>query len=897
MTANTGSALYRVLLRSFPRDFRTRFGTELESAFVEQRRAVGRRSGRPGVVLLWIRTVPTVLANGLAERWGPASEDLRRRAGAAMDMPLNGALDMLAGEIGRAGRGLWRAPRYTIATVTTFALVIGAGTLFLAVVDGVLLRPLPYPEPEELMVVGQAEADGDLSVTSAYALRRLGEGSGSLDGVAAFNSYVTTLTGAGDPVRLNLTYTTSDYFDVVGVHPALGRGFAPGEAGADAASVVIVSDRLWRTRFRSDPDLVGRKVVLDGWPYELIGVMPQGFREPDALFRRSRRPETDVWMPTNRDPLADGPGYRSVRGLARLADGATVERVAEEANAVARGIREEHPDAFSERGFVLMPLKSGALGRSARLAIFLLAVMVTLVVLVGCANVANLAVGRGLARAEAQAVRVALGARGSHLLTGVSAEVLLVGLLGGVVALGAVALGLRAFLAAAPQLPLLDRVTVDGRVAVGALSLTLLATLLGALLPSVDVARRAPSDVLGHGRRSSRGRWDHVRNLFAGFQVAGAVALLVGALLVHASLRSLLDVDRGFEDEGVWVVQIDLPGQRYADPDTRVRFTREAEEALLGRGGIDRVGFVTSAPQVGINNFTTTVGVEGWEPTDPGSKPTAYFRAVTPGYLETMGIALLRGRALADRDVVDGAAGAALVNREFALRYLSGRDPLGASLELFGQRDIPVVGLVDAVRYGSFAEEAVPEVYLPFAGRFNVVFLVARSSAPAAEVTATLRARIHALDSAIPMDDIPSLASLVARTVETERFVRLLVTSLAALVLALAAVGTYAVLAEAVARRARELGIRAALGADRGTLMIAVLARGGRVLGAGIAMGLVTAWIGGRWIAGALFGVTAAEPWVYLSSTILVGSVGLAACWLPALRATRADPLRVLQED
>jgi putative ABC transport system permease protein len=892
-----GDRLYALLLLAFPSTFRRRFGAELHSAFtarLEEARATG---GRPAVLALWLRTVPTVLLNGVGERWSQARERPPSPAATASGRArARTEAGTVVREIVRAARGLVRAPRYTLATVATFALVIGAATLFFAVVEGVILRPLPYPHPDRLVFVGQREDDGKAGVTSSYALLQLGERSASVQGVAAFSTYVITLTGAGDPVRLTLAYTSSDYFDVVGVQPTLGRGFLPAEAGPGAPSVVVVSDRLWRTRFQADPGLVGRSIVLDAWPYQVVGVMPRGFEGPEEFFQGPTASATDIWMPSPRDPIEDGVGYRTVRGVARLVAGVGVARFRQVGDALAADLHKEHPDNFSDRGFAILPLRDAVLARGDRRVLFLLSLAIGLVLLVGCANVAGLAVARGLVREEARAVRVALGAGRGHLVWEVCAEVLLLGLLGGAAGVAIAAAGLPVFLKQAPPLPRLDRVGIDGAVAAAACGITLFATLLGALLPSLDVMARSPARVLGRARGASPRRWARAQQLFAAFQVAVAVALLGGALLADGSLRSLLSVDRGFEDEGVRVAQIDLPQQRYEEPASRMRFAREASRALDGRSGIERVAFVTSAPQVGINNFGTRVGVEGFGAADPAATPWARFRAITPGYLEVMGIRLVGGRDLDERDIVDGAPVSALVNEEFARRYLAGGDPIGRSVSVFGQSGIIVVGVVGDVRYGSFAEDPEPELYLPWAGRFNTIFMVARARGGApAEVSAALRSGIHALDPSIPMDDVAALSSLVAHTVGKENFLRFLVGSLALLVLALSAVGTYAVLAEAVARRARELGIRVALGARRETLLRSVLGRGASIVGGGTAVGLLGAYLTGRGAEGVLFGVSAADPRILLSSAALVSVVGLAASWLPARRATRADPLLVLR--
>lgn len=901
MTQRRGSPLYRLLLRVFPASFRRRFGAELEATFIQRRDDAARERGWVGVVSVWLRTAPAVLTNGIAERWSQAHEEdevaptRAGRAGTRIGALTTGGVEMGGRELLRAARGLARAPRYTLATVATFALVIGTSTLFFAVVDGAIFRPLPYPDAGNLVFVGYATEHGPAN-TAAYSLDRLEEGAPSLEGVAYFSTYMTTLTGVGDPVRLPLAFTSSDYFDVLGVKPALGRGFRPGEAGPGAASVAVISDRLWRSRFQSDPGIVGRSATLDAQPYEVVGVMPPGFQGPDDLFR-SGEARTDVWMPSTGDPVAQGPGYWTVRGVARLVPGTPMSRVSAEARGVAAGIGKEYPDAFPKSGFAVLPLRSAFLNPEGRRIILLLSLGVGLVLLVGCSNVANLAVARGLAREEARAVRVALGAGRWHLAVEAVAEVLLVGILGGMAGLSLATLTLRTFLAAAPAVPLLDTIGIDGTVALAAGGITLLATLLGALIPSVEVAVRAPGKLISQTRGSSAGRRARAQHAFAGFQVAAAVALLAGSLLVHDSIRALMSVNPGFRAGGVRVAQIDLPAERYPTASDRLRFTEEAAAAMEGHSGIQQVAFVTSAPQVGINNFSTRVSIDGQGPEDGSTPPMGFFRAVTSGYLDAMGISVTRGRGLRDEDVVDGTPAGALVNEEFARRWLASEDPLGHTLAVFGQAGVPIVGVVDNVRYGSFGDEPAPEIYLPFVGRFNAVFLVARSAGDPAAVTAALRNGVHALDPSMPVDDVPAMTDLVERTMRPELFLRLLVGCLAGLALSLATVGTYAVLAEAVARQNREMGIRVALGAQRTSLMRMVLVRGGRMVAAGALVGLAGAYVAARSLQGALYGISAANPGPYVVSALLMAVVGMLAVWLPARKAMRADPLTVLREE
>ncbi len=899
MTERRSSALYRLLLRIFPAPFRQRFGDQLEGTFIQLRNDAERERGWVGVVTVWLRTAPAVVVNGIAERWSQARgkdpTPTSAKAGGRIRTLTTGGAEMGGREILRAARGLARAPRYTVATVVTFALVIGASTLFFAVVDGVVLRPLPYPDAGDLAFVGYA-TEGGPATTAAYSLHRLAEGAPSAEGVAYFSTYVTTLTGAGDPVRLALATTSSDYFEVVGLKPALGRGFQPDEAGPGAPAVAVISDRLWRTRFQADPAVVGRSAKFDARSYEIVGVMPAGFRGPDDLFREGEN-RTDVWVPSNQDPVAQGPGYWTVRGIARLVHGTPMARLAQEARGVAAAVRKEYPETFPEAGFAVLPLRNAFLNPEGRRILLLLSLGVGLVPLAGCANVANLAVARGIAREEARAVRVALGAGRRHLATEVVAEVFLVGLLGGTVGFGVAGVTLRSFLAAAPPVALLDRVGIDATVALGAAGLTLLATLFGALIPSLQVAVRAPGALMNQVRGSSAGRRTRAQQAFAAFQVAAAVALLTGSLVVHDSIRSLMSVDRGFRAEGVRVAQIDLPTERYAEASDRLRFTRVATAALEGRAGIRQVAFVTSAPQVGINNFSTRVSIDGKAPESGATPPMGFFRAVTPGYLDVMGVEVTRGRGLGAQDVVNEAAAGALVNGEFARRWFGSEDPLGHTLSVFGQDGIPVVGVVGNVRYGSFGDAPVPEVYLPFVGRFNAVFLVAQATGDAAAVTTALRDGIHVLDPSIPMDDISAMSELVEETMRPELFLRLLVVCLAGLALALATVGTYAVLAEAVARQSREMGIRVALGAQRATLRRMVLARGGRVVAAGGAVGLAGAYLAGRGLQGALYGVRASSPGPYLMSAALMALLGLLAAWLPARKAMLADPLTVLREE
>lgn len=889
--------LYGVLLWSFPAGFRREYGRDARAAFHDRAADVLRRRGAWWVTVVCLSAAPRTVVEGVAERCEGWLRGRDGVTGVRRGRRSRGVLEMMWTEVRHALRGLWSSPRYTLAVVLTFALGVGTNAAVYGALRGILLRPLAVRDPERIVVIGESPAEGEPArgSTSRYALDLLSRESHTLEDVAAFGYWEGVLTGAGDAVRLRGAMVAPGYFRVLGRTPLLGRIFTPEEGTQKAAPVVMISARLWHSRFGGDRGVIGRTIQLDGKPFQVVGVLPPDMETPDRFTVMRSAP--DLWVAFQPAEVGS-PGNKVVRGIARMAPGVSRSQVSTELKALAPGLAEQEPRYAPYRlGAVSIDQLAKA---DLRLPLLLLQGAVLLVLLIGCVNVMNLTLARGVERRRTMAVRIALGAGRGVLLRGMLAEVLLAALGGAAVGLILARLGLHTLLRLAPaNLLQIDHVALDGGTALAALGLTLVAGLFAGAVPASRLlSARALAGLVHGGLRSTVGPGH--RRLQSGLgviQLALAVALLVGAGLLLRSFRSLLGVDLGYDPDGVRVLQIDLPQSRYDGLESRMTVLRRIQQGLEGQPEVARAGFTTAAPQYDLNNFAATVGIVGRPPAqDENERPGAYIRAVTPGYARAVGMRVLRGRFLAAGDgAPDGGAHAAVVNREFQRRFFRGGSALGSRLTIFGDT-LEVVGIVADTRYSWLGDDAVPELYLPYYGRFSTIILVARGSHGAGPLAPVMRRVVQAVDPLIPVNNAPTLWELVDKRVAAFRFTMLLLSVLSLFALAIAAVGIYGVLSFRVARRRTEIGVRMALGAQATGVLAMVLREAGALAVGGSLIGLALAWAGGRLLQSMVFGVTTHDPVVFLGVALLLTAVALTASWLPALRAARLDPAVTLRD-
>ena len=807
--------------------------------------------------------------------------------------------DRVAGAWGDAriaARGLRRNPLFATTSVLTLALGIGAATAVFTVVDAVLLRPLPYPGADRLVVVWESnpergEPTGQSSPPNFLDFRA--GSAGTFEGLAAFEDFAPTITGVEDPEVLEAVGVSGEFFDVVGVPAALGRTLRPD----DAAGTVVVSHGLWARRFAAAPDIVGRTISLDGVPREVAGVMPPGFRVP--------RVETDVWMRTAIEERLDD--HRSSRYLGlfgRLRPGVTPGAAEAELDAVAARLGEEHPSSNAGWGTTVVPAREEIVGE-ARGTLVALAGAVGLLLLLATVNVSNLLLGRLSARTGEIAVRAALGASGRRLRSQLGIESLVLAALAGAGGIAIAYLGVEVLLRLeADAIPRAAEVAVDPRVLAFATLLSLAASLALGFVPALRAGRLAPAVALSRaGRGGAGGRRDALRRGLIGAELALSLVLLVGAGLLLRSVLALTAVDPGYTTDDVVTAQVDLNPDAYPDRATRVAYLERLLGEFRGIPGVAAAGVTTTLPltRSGID-FNLPYRREG-EPLRPENEmPEVDYRIVSAGYRDAMGIPLLRGRDLTDADRAETGR-VVLVNRAFAEELWPGEDPIGRRVHIHyiadEGLDWEIVGVVGDTRHAGIATPPDPQVFVPMTQAewlFDYLSLVVRADAPAPGLVPALRRAANAVDGDEPLFGLQTMAALRAADTGRERLALRLLALFAALALLLAATGVYAVVAYQVTRRTAEIGVRMALGARRTDVVRTVLGEVAGTAGIGLAIGLAGAIAATRLLEGLLFGVRPIDPVTLLAASGLLLAATLLAAWIPARRAAALDPVRALRE-
>jgi putative ABC transport system permease protein len=719
----------------------------------------------------------------------------------------------------------------------------------------------------------------------------------SCEGVAAVNGRsMFNLTGEAEAARLEGVFASSNFFTLLGADAALGRTFLPGEDGPGRDAVVVLSYGLWQRRFGGDPAVLGRTLTLHSVPRTVIGVMPRDFALPS--------PATELWVPLPLYRDAPGPGWASryLTLIGRLKPDVPVAVAVAELRPIAAALKREYPnndpDDIVERGTVVT-LREFVVGAT-RPMFLALGGAVDLLLLIACANVANLLVARGISRQREFAIRAALGADRGRLVRQLLVESALLGCLGGVLGLTGATWGARAIAALLPEtLPGLDAVTLDGPAALFALGLSAATGLLFGLAPAFRGARADLGQPLREGRAAAgtaTARRFHRRLTIA--EIALASVLLAGAGLLARSLWNVLHVDPGFQPAGVAAVQLAPPPDRYRDPDARRAFYDEVLAGLRALPGVTTAGAIQHLP-LGGSAWTLPVYLEGETVADGVEAPTAHYRVVTPGYFSTMGLRVLRGRALSDDDR-PGHPQAAIVSEALARRLWPGQDPLGRRVRtIIGPRDwIEVVGIVADVRADALDVAPPGELYRPYAQDPQAaVALVIKSAEDPRRLASEVRALVHRVDRDVAVSDLRALEDLVAASTVNRRASATLIGCFALAALLLGAVGVYGVVTYAVNQRTREFGVRLALGARRGEVFRLVLGEALRLVSGGLAIGLGLATVGSRWLGALLFEVRPLDPFVLAAAAIALLTAAVFASWVPARRATRVDPLVALRAE
>lgn len=820
-------------------------------------------------------------------------------------------MDTLLQDLRYALRSFRRSPGFTAVAVFTLALGLGAATAIFSVVNGVLLRPLPYPDPDAVVRISnswEGTPRAQLSPAEYFDYRDRS------DAFAAFGVYATgqemNLTGSGSPERLQASYLTAGVFPALGVEPALGRAFTPEEDRPGGDRVVVLSHGLWRRRFGGSPDVVGQRITLDGVSYAVIGVMPADFRLPEDFGAGAA---TELFVPLRYDrTTVPNRSRHFLLAVGRLKGGMTVERARQSLRAIAAQFVRDYPDAYpAEMRFTatVVPLREEVLG-AVRPALLVLLGAVGSLLLIACANVAGLLLSRADVRRREFAIRTALGAGRGRLVRQLLVESVILAVLGGAFGLLLAAWGTHALVAAEPgDIPRMENVGLDVRVLGFALAISVATGLAFGLAPALRAGRSDLHGALkeggGRGPTAGAARQRSQRLLVVG-ETALTLMLLFGAGVLARSFVNLRRVDPGFHSEHVLTGRVALPRSRYQDPPEVTRFYRQLVDRLAHLPGVSAAGAVSSLP------LASTLGdlgvhIEGRQVAEGDVSPRGYWQVVTPGYFRALGMQMLRGRAIEATDD-ERAPGVVVINEAMAHLYWPNENPIGRRFELGGGAGpgwVTVVGIVGDVRHGSLDVAPQPQMYLPHA-QFRVwgsgaaisgMTIVLRTTGDPVQLAAAVRREVQALDPDLPVSDVRTMEQVVSSSLARPRFMTLLLSLFAGVALTLAAVGLYAVMAYSVSRRRHEIGIRMALGARGGQVAGMVIRQGLTLALAGIAIGLVGNLAFRRFLKSLLFEVGVADPLTLVGVSALLAGVAFVACYLPARRATRVDPAIALRDE
>jgi putative ABC transport system permease protein len=797
-------------------------------------------------------------------------------------------------------RMLAKKPGFTFVAVLALSLGIGANTAIFSVVNAVLLRPLPFAEPERLVRVYATNAKrGQTSAPTSYLnFVDWRDQNQVFDHMAAYSGASAAFTYGDVPEQIEGAGATADLFKVLGTQPLLGRALSR-EDERPNARVVVLSHSLWQRRFNADPKIVGQQVKFDGESTTVIGVMPKGFAFP----LEDENPE--FWVPLDPEQVFNkerGANYLKV--VARLKAGTTLEQGQAEMETIARRLEQEYPDKNTGKGIRLVSMHEDVVG-AVRPALLVLLSAVGFVLLIACANVANLLLARASSRSREIAIRTALGASRARIIRQLLTESLLLSIAGGATGLLLALWGVDVLSAAIPaDIPRVKDVGLDASVLAFTMGISLLTGILFGLAPALQASKPDFNEALKEGGRGSTEGLsrNRVRSLLVVSEVALSLVLLIAAGLMIKSFYQLLNVKPGFEPEHVLTANISLPPAKYPEVEQQSAFFQQVMERARALPGVESVALVSPLPL--SNSFIQNIlTIEGRPPLAPGEKLITNTRLITPDYLRTMGIPLRRGRAFNEHDGKTGLD-AFLVNETFAQRYFPGEDPLGKRITV-SIRPTPekpdasgeIVGIVGDVKHQTLDKESGPECYVPvlnFPEAYMTLVMRTASSDPAT-LTAALRGAVQQVDQDQPVFDIQPMRQVVARSVATRRFNMLLLGLFAGIALLLAAVGIFGVMNYSVTQRTHEIGIRMALGAQTRDVLKMIVRQGMILTLIGVVMGLVAAFVLTRVMSGLLYNVSATDPLTFAGVSALLMAVALLACYIPARRATKVDPMIALR--
>ena len=802
-----------------------------------------------------------------------------------------------------AVRMLWKNKSLTAIALIALAVGTGANTAIFSVVNTVLLRPLPFAHQERLVSIygasaNDAEARFPLSYPDFADYQKQAQ---SLQYVATYNLASTNLiSGSDEPEGLSGIVASADLFPILGIEPKLGRVFTNEEDKPDASPVIVLSEGFWQRRFNSDPKIVGSQINIGGRSTLVVGVMPAVFKFPVSADK------TDYWMPIAADPgaasIINRRGGRFLSAVASLKPGVSIAQAEAELNIIARGLETQYPDTNVGTGLKLLTLHEDLVG-DIRPALLVLLGAVGLVLLIACANVANLLLARAASRGREISIRTALGASRVRIVRQLLTESMLLALVGGGLGLLLALWSVDLLVSLSPgSIPRVREITLDNRVMLFTFGVSLLTGIIFGLAPALQASTTNLNESLKEGSRGSTegGRRSLTRNLLVVTEIALSLVLLVGAGLLIKSFVRLLENDPGYDTARVLTMGVSLSRTKYPQPEQQTEFFRQALERTKALPGVEAIAATNLLPLSG-NDRQATFTIEGRPPPVPGQEPDARDQTVTPDYFRVMNIPLRQGRDFSVRDDAKSAP-VIIINDTFARRYFPGENAIGKRIALDGETEenLPareIVAVVGDVRHEGLGATSYPGYYMPHLQRpARTMTLIARSISPdPSSLSAPIRNALRELDKNQLVGTPRTMNTLVARSVAPRRFQMTLLGIFAFVALVLASVGIYGVMSYTVTQRTHEIGIRLALGAQKTDVLRLIVGRGMRLALVGVVAGLAGAFVLTRVIASLLYGVSATDLSVFAGVTLLLTIVAALACYIPARRASKVDPMIALR--
>ncbi|HKV98733.1 MAG TPA: ABC transporter permease [Vicinamibacterales bacterium] len=874
---------YRLLLAALPGDVRRDFGDDMVQLFRDHRRET---VGRPwALAALWIAAAYDVFAEAVSSRsWRPA-----------WSLQWRSAMRATGSDVRHGFRLIRRYPASAAIAILTLALGIGANAAIFSVVDSVLLRSLPYPEPDRLVMVWEKRIKEHVlnNPVSAADFLDWRTQNDVFENMAAETDTSISVTGDGDPVVVSAEVVSWAFFDVLGVRPQLGRTFQPDDEGRGPdRRRAVITDGFWRQRYGADPNVVGRKISLNGNPWTVIGVLPPSFHFVDAA---------QVFAPL----VLDGPGITPSRVshnfavYARIKHGVTFAQASASMDQLGARLEQEHPKENANHGAYVSPLRDELVGpvRTSLVALF---AAVGVVLLIACVNVASLLLARAASRQREMAVRAALGASRGRLVSQTLVESIVLSVAGAVTGIGVAELLIRALPVVLPsQLSVvgIDEIALNWRVLLFAAALAMLTGVAFGLLPALHASAPNVSTELAHGGRSAPGIRRRARLALVIGEVALAALALVGAGLVMRSFAATMAQPLGFDPAGRVVFTISMPAARYPTPETRIQALADIEDRLRTIPGASSVGAIDLLPLNG-GDSRTGIAVEGREPKPDEPPSRMHPRLVTPGYFQTMGVRLVRGRAFTPADRA-GSELVAVINEAAGRRFWGDTDPIGKRFRFGGDdpdRWRTIVGVTVDVRHWGLRRDVNPMVYLPQAqeGSQFLTFVV-RSDGGSATIANAARATAAQFDPNLPLADVRTMDQVVATSVRSERAQTILMATFGITALALAMIGIYGVMGQLVTARQHEIGVRMALGARPTTILRQLLTESCWQAAIGLIIGLTAGAALMRLATALLFNVTPTDPLTLAFVGVILLGAALVACVIPGRRAMRTDPVEALK--